>query len=117
MDFSVEFYETASGVCPVRDFLEGLKKTDPDDHAAVMAGLLKLRNRKYHRALLSKPLGNQLFELRHTGKLNTRVLYFFVEGRRIIALHGIRNKAQKIAKQDRETAMNRLRDWRMRNEK
>jgi len=36
--------------------------------------------------------------LRHVGKLNTRVLYFFVKGRRIVAAHGIRNKAQQIAR-------------------
>lgn len=29
MDFTVEFYETAGGVCPVRDFLDTLKKSDP----------------------------------------------------------------------------------------
>lgn len=45
MEFSVEFYETAAGTCPVKDFLDGLKRTDSDDHAAVVAGLEKLRNR------------------------------------------------------------------------
>ena len=49
MDFSIEFYETASGRCPVRDFLEDLKKSDPGDFAIVMAGLAKLRGRDYHR--------------------------------------------------------------------
>jgi len=28
-------------------------------------------------------------EQRHVGKLNTRVLWFFVKNRRIIAMHGI----------------------------
>jgi len=50
MDFIVEFYETAAGSCPVRDFLDHLKATDPDDFAAVVAGLTKLRNSQYHRA-------------------------------------------------------------------
>jgi hypothetical protein len=45
MDFTVEFYETESGACPMQDFLEDLKVTDPDDFAAVIAGLAKLRNR------------------------------------------------------------------------
>jgi Phage derived protein Gp49-like (DUF891) len=58
------------------------------------AGLEKLRNRQYHREPLTKALGDGLFELRHVGKLNTRVLWFFVKGRRIIAVHGIRNKGQ-----------------------
>lgn len=87
MEFAIEFYESEAGTCPVRDFLEDLKRTDPGDHAAVLAGLAKLRNRQYHRQPLSKAIGNELFELRHVGKLNTRVLYFFMRGRRIVAVH------------------------------
>jgi hypothetical protein len=49
MDCIVEFDETATGSCPVREFLDQLKATDPDDFAAVVAGLAKLRNRQYHR--------------------------------------------------------------------
>jgi hypothetical protein len=94
MDFTVEFYETEAGKCPVRDFLDELKASDPDDFAAVVAGLAKLRNRQYHREPLSKALGGGLFELRHVGKLNTRVLWFFMKDRRIVAVHGIRNKGQ-----------------------
>ena len=67
MDFSVEFYETAGGRCPVREFLDDLKRSDPYDFAAVLAGLAKLRNRRYHAEPLSKALGNGLFELRHVG--------------------------------------------------
>ena len=90
MEFIVEFYETRSGRCPVREFLDGLKESAPEDFASVLAGLAKLRNREYHRPPLSKNLGDDLFELRHVGKLNTRLLYFFMKGRRIILLHGFR---------------------------
>ncbi len=67
MDFIVEFYETAAGKCPAREFLDELKASDPHDFAAVLAGLAKLRNRHYHREPLSKALGDGLFELRHVG--------------------------------------------------
>jgi phage-related protein len=86
-----------------------------DDFAAVMAGLARLRSRHYHGPPLSKPIGDDLFELRHVGKLNTRVLYFFVKGRRIVAVHGIRKKATRIAAQDRKVALDRKRDWLARN--
>ena len=56
MDFTVEFYETESGVFPMQDFLDDLKVTDPDDFAAVIAGLAKLRNRQYHRERCPKRL-------------------------------------------------------------
>ena len=111
MEFTVEFYETVAGKCPVKDFLEELKRTDVDDYTAVVAGLAKLRNRQYHRPPLSKALDEGLYELRHVGKLNTRVLYFFMRGRRIIAVHGIRNKAMKIPTKDFNLATERMRDW------
>ena len=116
MEFSVEFYQSAAGRCPVREFLDELKAGDPDDFAAIMAGLAKLRHRQYHREPLSKSLGSGLFELRHVGKLNTRVLWFFVKGRRIIAVHGIRNKGQAIPARDLDTARERMSDWKERNE-
>lgn len=111
IEFSVEFYETAGGACPVREFLDELKARDPGDFAAVMAGLAKLRTQQYHREPLSKSIGGGLFELRHVGKLNTRILWFFVKGRRIIAVHAIRNKAHAIALRDRQTALDRMKDW------
>ncbi len=114
MDFNVQFYETATGGCPVREFLDELKRTDPDDFASVLAGLAKLRNRRYHAEPLSKSLGNGLFELRHVGKLNTRVLWFFMKDQRIIAVHGIRNKGQAIAARDLQVAHERMADWQKR---
>jgi phage-related protein len=111
MDFSVAFYEMGGGRCPVQEFLDEFKRTDPGDFAAVLAGLAKLRNRQYHREPLSRALGGGLFELRHVGKLNTRVLWFFAKGRRIIAVHGIRNKGLAIPAHDLETARQRMRSW------
>ena len=116
MQFSVEFYETVTGQCPIRNFFDDLKRSDPDDFAAILAGLNKLRNRQYHRAPLSKPIGDELFELRHVGKLNTRVLYFFVKGQRIVAVHAIRNKGREIPDRERKTALERKRDWLARHE-
>ena len=116
MDFTVEFYETETGKYPVREFLDELKASDPDDFAAVVAGLAKLRSRQYHREPLSKAFGDGLFELRHVGELNTRVLWFFMKNRRIVALHGIRNKGRTIPSRDLNTARERMRDWRKRAE-
>ena len=99
----------------MREFLDDLKESNPDDFAAVMAGLARLRNRYYHRPPLSKSIGDDLFELRHVGKLNTRLLYFFMKGRRIVVVHGIRKKATAIAARDRRVAMERRRDWLARN--
>jgi phage-related protein len=117
MDFTIEFYESEAGRCPVREFLEEVKASDPGDFAAVLAGLAKLRNSDNHREPLSKSLGDGLFELRHVGKLNARVLWLFVKGRRIIAVHGVRNKGQALAGRDLATAQQRMADWRKRAER
>lgn len=117
MEFSVEFYMSKAGKTPVQDFLDKLRQSDPGDFTAVMAGLAKLRNRQYHRPPLSKALGDDLFELRHVGKLNTRVLYFFMRGRRIVAVHGIRNKGKSIPARDLSTAKSRMNEWLERTER
>ena len=111
MEFTVEFYETENGTCAVQECLDELKVSDPADFAAVVAGLAKLRNRQYHREPLSKAIGEGLFELRHVGKLNTRMLWFFAKNRRIVMVHGIRNKGQAISRPDIQTARERMRDW------
>src|ERR1700686_2689850 len=110
MDFIVEFYETKAGTCPVREFLDELKASDPGDFAAVLAGLAKLRNRQYHREPLSKAVGEGLFELRHVGKLNTRVLWFFARNRRIVAVHAVRNKGQKLLPRNLRIYLDRMLD-------
>jgi phage-related protein len=66
---------------------------------------------------LSKAIGDGLFELRHVGKLNTRVLWFFAKNRRIVTVHGIRNKGQGIPARDIHKALERMRDWRKRVER
>ena len=93
---------STTGQCPIRDFLDDLRKSDPDDFAAILAGLKKLQDRQYHRPPLSKPIGDDLFELRHVGKLNTRVLYFFMKGQRMVAVHALRNKGREIPDRDRK---------------
>jgi phage-related protein len=50
------------------------------------------------------------------GKLNTRLLWFFMKGRRIVLVHAIRNKGQGVAGNDLETARQRMRDWLERDE-
>jgi phage-related protein len=115
MEFSIEFYATKTGNCPVEDFFDEMKEQDAKDYATVMAKLDKLKYKSNHHEPLTKSIGNGLLELRHVGRLNTRVIWFYVKGRRIIAVHGIRNKAKKIRKQELEIALSRKIDWVKRN--
>jgi phage-related protein len=52
--------------------------------------------------------------MRHVGKLNTRMLYFFAKGRRIVVAHAVRNKGQKLPARDIRIALERRLDWQKR---
>jgi len=117
MNFRVEFYENEKGRCPVRDFLQNLKDLAPNDFAVILAGLNKLKLREYHRPPLSKPIGDGLYELRHVGRLNTRIFYFFAHGKRILLVHGILKKGRKIPGHERKVALQRKLDWETRHSK
>jgi phage-related protein len=117
MKFRIEFYESEKGGCPVQDFLEDLKDTAPDDFAVILAGLNKLKLREYHRPPLSKPIGDGLYELRHVGRLNTRIFYFFAHGKRIILVHGFLKKGRKIPGHERRVALKRKLTWETRHSK
>lgn len=101
----------------MRDFLEDLKDITPNDFAVIMAGLNKLRLREYHRPPLSKPIGDGLYELRHVGRFNTRIFYFFAHDKRIILVHGFLKKGRKIPGHERKVALRRKLDWETRHSK
>lgn len=77
-------------------------------------GLLSCDSDNITREPLSKSIGDGLFELRHVGKLNTRIMWFFMKEQRIIAVHGVRNKGQTIARNDLRLARERMADWKKR---
>ena len=101
----------------MQDFLEDLKDTAPDDFAVILAGLNKLKLREYHRPPLSKPIGDGLYELRHVGRLNTRIFYFFAQGKRVVLVHGILKKGRKVPGHERKVALQRKLDWETRHSK
>ena len=101
----------------MQDFLEALKDTAPDDFAVILAGLNKLKLRAYHRPPLSKPIGDGLYELRHVGRLNTRIFYFFAQGKRIILVHGILKRAGKIPGHEGKIALQGKLHWETRQTK
>lgn len=101
MEFSIEVYEISPEKCPKRDFLNKLKQSNPGNFPVLMAGLCSLRSRNYHRPTLSNPVDDDFFELRHIGKLNTRVLYFFMKGQGIILVHVNKKKMRVLLAHNR----------------
>lgn len=93
-DFEVLFYEQPDGECPVRIFLDSL---DTKMRAKIVRTIAILQaNGRDLREPYSKPLGDGIFELRaKQGSDITRVLYFFLVGRRIVLTNGFIKKTQK----------------------
>ena len=112
--YEVSFYEKKDGTQPVKEFLD---ETDLKMAAKIIQSIDLLK--EYGPALrepYSKPIGNGIFELRSkAGSDISRVLYFFVVGRKIILTNGFIKKTQKtplaqikLAKKYREDYLKRM---------
>ncbi len=101
--FEVEFYETANGKQPARDFLLSLDKKMRAKMLSMIAILAE--NGTELREPYSKYISDGIFELRAKVSSNiARVLYFFWSGRLIILANGFIKKTQKIPSEELERA-------------
>ena len=112
-NFDVEFYDLVDGTKPAQDFIEGLP---PKMMAKVLRSVHMLRlNGSELREPYSKHLDDGIFEVRaKVGTDISRVLYFFMVGRKAILTHGFIKKTQKtplseinLAKKYRDEYLNR----------
>ncbi|MDR2569933.1 MAG: type II toxin-antitoxin system RelE/ParE family toxin [Oscillospiraceae bacterium] len=93
-DFDIDFYDLADGTRPAEVFIESLP---PKMMAKVLRSINMLRLNGYElREPYSKHLDDGIFEIRaKVGKDISRVLYFFIIGRKAILTHGFIKKTQK----------------------
>lgn len=113
--FMVEFYETEDGKKPVEDFLDSLDNKT----ASKMLGLMELLEEKGDglRMPYSKHLGNGIFELRcKLGTNNTRALYFFYYGGKIVITNGFVKKTQRTPPSEIKLSKHRREEWIKRQE-
>lgn len=113
--FMVEFYETEDGKKPVEDFLDLLDNKT----ASKMLGLMELLEEKGDglRMPYSKHLGNGIFELRcKLGTNNTRALYFFYYGGKIVITNGFVKKTQRTPPSEIKLSKHRREEWIKRQE-
>ena len=97
--FEIEFYETASGEQPAKEFL------------------LSLDNGYELREPYSKHLSQGIFELRaKVGSDITRVMYFFYVDQHIILTNGFTKKTQKTPPKEIEKAKKYRADYLSRKE-
>ena len=103
MEFQVLFYDKPDGTEPAKEFILNLDKK-------MRAKMLRTVEMLQHngtdlREPNSKPLGDGIFELRaKVGSDISRVLYFFIVGRRIIWTNGFIKKTAKTPPREIELA-------------
>ena len=115
-EFEIVFYATEDGIRPVRDFIKSLD----EKMQAKIAQTIRLAAKQgtQLREPYSKHLGDGIFELR--AKMGTdisRVLYFFVIGRKIVLTNGFIKKTQRTPHREIERAKAYRADYLARKER
>lgn len=101
--YEIIFYDTSDGKCPIREFLDSL---EPKLLAKTLRTIDLLEtNGPLLREPYSKPLEDGIFELRTKhGSDITRVLYFFIIGKKAVLTNGFIKKSQKTPISEKELA-------------
>ena len=102
--YTVEFYETKDGQCPVWEFLENLRIKSASNkdariqhkQASLYIELLQQNGTRLNDNI-TKHLEDGIWELRPG---NNRVFYFFYENNTFVLLHQFRKKSQKTPKRE-----------------
>ena len=108
--YEIEFFCLENGEEPAKDFLKGLEPK-------LLAKMLKIIdllecNGPYVRLPYSEYLRDGIFEIRAKQSTNiARVLYFFVEGKKIILTNGFVKKTQKTPKEEIIKAIKYKKDY------
>jgi phage-related protein len=113
--FDIEFYKTTNDECPVQEFLDSLNHKM---RVKILRIILLLEEHGNElREPYSKSLGDEIFELRiKQGSNITRILYFFMIGKKIILTNGFIKKTQKTPQNEIDKAQKYRDDYMKRKE-
>ncbi len=108
--FYVEYYETADGRVPVREFLSMLPPKIREKSIFTLNVLREFGNTL--REPYSKYLGDGIFELRIKYSSNAiRIFYFFYVGQKIVITHGFVKKTMKTPGAEKRKAIKYRQDY------
>lgn len=115
MSYTVEYYERSDGTRPAEEFI---LSQDNKMQAKLFMTLEFLEDKgPLLREPYSKPLGDGIFEVRaKQGSDISRVLYFFVVGKKIILTNGFVKKTQKTPPGEIDRAKRYRKDYQSRKE-
>lgn len=113
--FEVEFYEKSDGTYPAEEFILS-QDIKMQTKLFRMLELLELKGNEL-REPYSKSLSDGIFEIRAIqGNNITRVLYFFVVGKKIILTNGFVKKTQRTPESEIALAKKYRTDYMLRKE-
>lgn len=114
-EYEIVFYDKEDGTEPAKDFILSLDKKMRAKMLRTVS--LLAANGPELWEPCSKPLGDGIFELRaKVGSDISRVLYFFIVGRRVILTNGFIKKTQKTPKAEIDRAKKYRADYLSRKE-
>lgn len=114
--WEIEFYESASGDCPTREFLDSLNKQDELPYIVRALDLLQELGNQLRRPHADF-LKDGIYELRIPVKRKQfRLLYFYFYRGTIVISHGLRKEA-KVKTSDIEKAKKNMADYLSRHER
>lgn len=110
MEFEIRFYEKTDGTKPAKEFLNEL---DKPMRIKMVKMISLLRELGFNlREPYSKPIDDGIFELRaQVGNNISRILYFFVIGKKVVLTNGFIKKTQKTPQKEIELAKKYRKDF------
>ncbi len=109
------FYESANGRSPVVEFLDKLPAAELDRVLSALE-LLGVYGTSLGMPHVRPVTGTELWELRVRGRVQHRVFYLALRGRRFLLLHAFEKKTQQTHEREIKTAVARLGDFRKRSQ-
>lgn len=109
-DWTIEYYETADGYSPVKEYIDGLPVRDARDvvdEIDFLEGVGISIGMPHARPIQ----GSRLWELRSRGRNHHRVFYVAVSGRRLLLLHAFPKKTQQTPRREITIAERRFADY------
>lgn len=113
--WKIELYKTANNKSPIDDFVDSLDIKVQNKIIEVFA-LLKEFGINLGMPHSKKVTGTSLWELRILGGNNVRIFYVAKTGKTFLLLHGFQKKKQKTDKKEIKIAIDRLIDYKLRNQ-
>ena len=112
MDWTIEYYQTDDGKCPVKEFT-GLLSTESKAKYIFIADLLGEYGLRVKEPYVKPITGSKkLFEIRIKDKSNIhRIFYFAFTGRKLVLLHGFTKKTEKLPAREIAIAERRMEEY------